>query len=120
MVQVLDWLGALCLGLGSLVCFIMVVVQMIKQGHTGLGVLCLVLGLCGLGELAAFVIGWARARLWHLTGVMTAWSVLVVAGIAFYLAAYAIAPDNVRTLEQEPAPYGVQQTDTPAWVMTHV
>jgi hypothetical protein len=120
MVQVLGWLGGLCLGLGSLVCFIIVIAQMMKRGHTGLGVLCLVLGLCGIGELAAFIIGWSRARLWHLTGVMIAWSVLIVAGIAFYLAAYAISPDNPRALEQEPAPYGAQQSDTPAWVTTQV
>src|SRR5690242_10501235 len=59
--QVLYGIG----GLGALVCFILVVVQMFQRGQTGLGVACIVLLFCcGIGNLVAFVYGWMRHREW--------------------------------------------------------
>ena len=34
------------LGIGSLVCFILVLIKMFQQGQTGLGIACIVLAFC--------------------------------------------------------------------------
>ena len=70
------------LGIGALVCFILVLIQMFQHGQTGLGVACIVLAFCtGLGALIAFIYGWTKAREWDLQNVMMAWSGIVVANI---------------------------------------
>ena len=70
------------LGVGSLICFILVLIQMFQHDQTGLGVACIVLAFCtGLGALIAFIYGWGKAREWDLQNVMMAWSGIVVANI---------------------------------------
>ena len=68
--------------LGSLVCFIMVVVKMFQNGDTTMGIVCLVLIPCvGIGGLVAFVVGWMRAGAWNIQNIMTVWTVCMVGGI---------------------------------------
>src|SRR4051794_40005335 len=85
-------------GLGSLVCFILVLVRMFQAGRGGLGLTCILLSLCcGIGSFVAFIVGWARHREWGLTNVMTAWTVcyvMLVAGYAFY----PVSPDQLREI----------------------
>jgi len=84
-----DTLANLVVGLASLVsliCFILVLIQMFQRGATGMGIACIVLGFCcGLGGLIAFVYGWTKARPWNMNNLMTVWTVAavidVVAGI---------------------------------------
>ena len=68
----------LVLALPSLVCLIIVIVNMFQNGKTGLGITTVVLTLlCGIGSLIAFIWGWM-----NIGGkVMIAWTVLTVAGI---------------------------------------
>jgi hypothetical protein len=54
-------------GLGSLVCFILVLVQMFQRGQTTLGIVCIVLVFCGIGGLIAFIYGWMKHREWGIT-----------------------------------------------------
>ena len=62
-------------GIGSLVCFILVLIQMFQRGRTGLGVACIVLVFCcGIGGLVVFIYGWVKHREWGLTNVMIAWT----------------------------------------------
>jgi hypothetical protein len=69
-------------GIGSLVCFILVLVQMFNRGQTTLGIVCIVLLFCcGIGGLVAFVYGWMKHREWGITNVMIAWSCFWVLGI---------------------------------------
>ena len=78
LLQILGWL----LGLGSLICFILVLVQMFQRGKTGLGIACILLVfVCGIGGLIAFIYGWMNAAEWGIKNVMLIWTACIVAGI---------------------------------------
>lgn len=65
--------GVLCLA--QLVCFVLVVVQMFKQGETGMGLACIALSFCaGLGGLFAFIYGWLKSSQWGLRPLMLVWT----------------------------------------------
>ena len=68
----------LVLALPSLVCLIIVIVNMFQNGKTGLGIATIILTLlCGIGSLIAFIWGWMNVG----GKVMIAWTALTVAGI---------------------------------------
>jgi hypothetical protein len=61
--QILTGIG----GLGGLICFILVLVQMFQRGSSVLAIACLVLTLCcGLGALIAFIYGWIKNSEWGI------------------------------------------------------
>jgi hypothetical protein len=68
----------LVLAIPSLVCLVLVIINMFQSGKTGLGITTIVLSLvCGIGGLIAFVWGWM-----NMGGkVMIAWTVLTVASL---------------------------------------
>jgi len=77
---ILFLLVAMACSIGSLVCFILVVIQMFKNEQTGLGIACIILAVCtGIGTLIAFVYGWIKAAEWDLKKIMLAWTGLFVA-----------------------------------------
>jgi hypothetical protein len=79
------------LSLGSLVCFIMVLIQMFQRGKTGLGIACIILAFfCGIGALIAFIYGWMNATEWGIKNVMLAWTACIVVGILVGVAAGAM------------------------------
>ncbi len=65
-------------GLASLVCFVLVLIQMFQHGQTGLGIACILLLFCGIGVLITFIYGWAKAREWNIRNVMIVWTVCVL------------------------------------------
>ena len=68
----------LVLALPSLVCLIIVIVNMFQNGKTGLGIATIILTfLCGIGSMIAFIWGWMNVG----GKVMIAWTILTVAGI---------------------------------------
>ncbi|HMC66840.1 MAG TPA: hypothetical protein VKI65_18030 [Gemmataceae bacterium] len=76
-VQILQWLIAI----GSLVCFVLVVIQMFQRGQTGLAIACIVLLFCcGIGKLVAFIYGWVKSKEWGITNLMLAWTGIIVLG----------------------------------------
>lgn len=76
--QLLDGLAVI----GSVVCFILVLIQMFQRGQTTMGIVCIVLAICcGLGGLVAFIFGWVNHRPWGITNVMIIWSACVVFGV---------------------------------------
>ncbi len=79
-------------GLASLVCFIMVLIAMFKSGDTTMAIVCLVLTLCGLGPLIAFIMGWINAAKWNVQKIMPIWTVAFIAGIAFGVLSFMTAP----------------------------
>jgi hypothetical protein len=83
------------LGLVSLVCLILVLVKMFQNGQTGLGVVCIVLCLCGIGVLVTFIVGWVNANRWGIMNVMIAWTIVIVIGILLNLVALAIGQPMV-------------------------
>jgi predicted permease len=93
--QILQWLA----GLGSLVCFILVVVQMFQRGQSTMGILCIVLLFCcGVGGLIAFIYGWVKSREWGLTNIMLVWTVCYV--VSFI--GIGIAPPDFQLLRGIP------------------
>ena len=67
----------LVLALPSLVCLIIVIVNMFQNGKTGLGIATIILTfLCGIGSLIAFIWGWMNVG----GKVMIAWTILIVLG----------------------------------------
>jgi hypothetical protein len=81
---------SLLVGLVSLGCFIMVLVQMFQHGQTGMGIACIVLIFCfGIGGLVAFIYGWMKASEWNIKNLMLAWTGAIVVGILLNVAAFA-------------------------------
>ena len=82
--------GVAC-SIGSLVCFILVLIQMFKNDQTGMGIACIVLVfVCGIGALVAFIVGWMNAGKWNITNIMWAWTVCIVVGILVNVASVAL------------------------------
>ena len=73
-------LAGIC-GLGSLVCFVLVIVQMFSNGESTMGIVSLVTLLCGIGGLIAFVYGWMRSGAWGIQNIMYAWTGCIVGAI---------------------------------------
>jgi hypothetical protein len=80
-VIVLLYLLQAVIGIGSLVCLVLVLVKMFQNGQTALGIVCIVLAFCGIGVLIAFVYGWIKSTEWDLKKVMLAWTVCLVLGL---------------------------------------
>jgi hypothetical protein len=72
---------ALVFGIGSLICFILVIVKMFQHGDTTPAILSLVLILCGIGPLIAFVYGWIKAGAYGIQNIMIGWTGCILGGI---------------------------------------
>ncbi len=85
-------------GIGSLICFILVLIQMFKRGKTGLGIACIVLVFCcGIGGLVAFVYGWIKNTEWGLRNVMIVWTVCIIIGVI----GGAMNPIDINQFQQQ-------------------
>jgi hypothetical protein len=96
MLILLQIIGWIC-GIVSLVCYILVIVQMFQRGKTGMGIACLLLLLlCGLGGLIAFIYGWMNANEWRIKNIMLVWTGCIVVSLlcngAFYAMGGAAMP----------------------------
>ena len=76
-IQVLGWLASI----GSLVCFVLVVVKMFQHNQTTLGVVCIVGVFCCIGGLIAFVFGWMKSKEWNITNIMIIWTICFIISI---------------------------------------
>jgi hypothetical protein len=83
-------------GLAAFVMFILVVVQMFKHDQTALGIVSLVLCLCGIGQLIAFVVGWINVGKWNIRPIMLIWTGLIVV----YFLIYFIDPPQLPKFGQ--------------------
>ena len=72
-------LAILC-SLGSLACWIIVLVKIFQSGNIGMGIVGII---C---PLVAFIYGWTKANEYGIQKVMLVWTVLIVAGIGLNLA----------------------------------
>jgi hypothetical protein len=71
----------LIVGLGSLACFIMVIIAMFKSGDSTMAIVCLVLILCLIGGLVAYIMGWVNSSKYNSQKIMLIWTGCIVAGI---------------------------------------
>jgi hypothetical protein len=66
----------------SLVCYVLVLIQMFQRGKTGLAIACIVLlCVCGIGGLIAFIYGWMKSSEWGLKNIMLAWTAAIILNI---------------------------------------
>ncbi len=82
--------------LAWLFCFIYVVVKMFQNGSTVLGIVCLVTGCCAIGPIIAFVVGWMRSSQWNIRGLMTVWTVALIANIVLHFVSPSPVVEQVR------------------------
>jgi len=74
------------LGLGTIICFIIVLIEMFGRGHLFLGIATIVLGFCcGIGGLIAFIVGWMNADRWNIRTVMLFWTAIIIVHVILYL-----------------------------------
>lgn len=78
-------LVSIAVGLGILVCFIMVVVKMFQNGKTSLGIVSIVTYCCLIGNIIALVVGWQNADRWRIRNLMITYSVLFAVGVLLNL-----------------------------------
>ena len=77
--------------IGCLVCFIMVVMAMFRNGASTMGIITLVLSLCcGLGTVVALVVGWSNADRWGIRNLMLVYTIFIILAVVFG----AVAPNN--------------------------
>ena len=77
-------------GIGELVCLILVLIKMFQAGEQTMGIICIVLTLCcGIGGLVTFIYGWINATKWDIKNVMWIWTALFIAGLVLYAIAFA-------------------------------
>jgi hypothetical protein len=85
------YLGFLFYGLGliagiaSLVCFVMVVIEMFKRQQTGIAIATLIGIPCGYGGILALIYGWMKATEWNLKKVMMIYTGTFLASILLYV-----------------------------------
>ena len=84
-------------GLGSLVCYILVVIKMFQKQATTPAIVSLVgLIACGLGVLFAFVYGWTKASAWNIQNIMIAWSICIVVSLGINVATFSTTMEQMR------------------------
>lgn len=89
MLLLVQLIGGIC-AIVSLVCFILVIVQMFQRGKTGLAIACLLLLLvCGVGGLVTFILGWMNASQWGIKNIMLAWTGAIVVSLLCNVAFFA-------------------------------
>jgi len=101
MAVLLQLISVVC-GVGSLVCFIMVLIKMFQNNQTGLGIACIVLVfVCGIGALIAFIYGWMKSAEWDIKNVMLAWTGCIVVGILVNILVIATAAPAIGSMPIE-------------------
>ena len=73
--------GNILLQLGSLLCFIALVVEMFSHNEAGWGIACIVLIFCGCGQLIAIIYGWTKVSEWDIGLLMLAATLCIVGGM---------------------------------------
>jgi hypothetical protein len=78
----MELLGLLILivaSLVTLVCHILVIVKMFQNGHTGLGIACIILMFCcGIGYAITLIYGWMKASQWNIRNLMIVYTIALV------------------------------------------
>ncbi|MBN2290931.1 MAG: hypothetical protein JXM70_00815 [Pirellulales bacterium] len=85
------------LSIGSLVCYILVLIKMFQNSETTMGVICIVTFiLCGLGVLIAFIVGWINAGKWQIQQTMWIWTGCFIGGILINILTFAVLGAQIQ------------------------
>jgi hypothetical protein len=84
-------------GLVLLVCYILIVVKMFQHNQTILGIVCIVLFCCGLGQLLVLIYGWMKVKEWNMMTLMLVYTgALVIYILGNVVFAPAIDMDQIK------------------------
>jgi hypothetical protein len=70
---------SLVIGIGSLVCWIIVLVKIFQSGN-------ILMGILGICPLVAFIYGWVKNEELGIRQIMTVWTILIIAGFIVNIA----------------------------------
>lgn len=82
--------------IGTLICFIIVLIKMFQNGATGIGIACLLLCWC-VGPLIAYIMAWVKGSEWGTRNIAIAWTVCWVLMIAGGIMAQAALQSQFNT-----------------------
>src|SRR5262245_29099596 len=68
-------------GLGVVVCHIMVIVKMFQNGKSVLGIITAITTCCGIGGVISLIYGWIKAKEWNINTLMMIFTVLWILAI---------------------------------------
>ncbi len=80
---------AVLAGIGSLVCWIMILVKMFKNGETVLGIVSIFCAIVG------YIMGWVKSSEWNTKQIMLIWTACIVVGIIANVVAGGMAAANL-------------------------
>jgi hypothetical protein len=69
---------SLIVGIIVLVCYILIIIKMFQAEDTGIAIACIVLLLCMIGPILAFILGWINVRKYRAENIMYAWTIAIV------------------------------------------
>jgi hypothetical protein len=72
-------------GIVALICWIVVLIRMFQRGRTAPAIASLVLILCGIGPLVAFVYGWLHVDDLGVRNIMLIWTICLLASFFLWL-----------------------------------
>jgi len=67
------------IGIGTLVCWIIVLVKIFQSGN-------ILMGILGICPLVAFIYGWVKNEELGIRQIMTVWTILIIAGFIVNIA----------------------------------
>jgi hypothetical protein len=80
--NILLWFLNSIVGLGIVICYVLVLIKIFQSGDSTMGIICLVALLCcGIGFLVAFIAGWIKKEQYGTQQIMPIWTVLAVIGL---------------------------------------
>ena len=74
------------------------------KNRTVIGIVCIVLCLCGLGSLVALVMGWVNADTYNIRKILPIYPAAFVGAFFFGVFAGVNAPENVIVIQQPRQP----------------
>jgi hypothetical protein len=90
------------IGVGVLVCHILICVKIIQAGQTALGVVLLILFCCfGIGFLITLIYGWMKAKDWKINPLMTIYTILFVAYLGLVGARFNEIKEQIQKAYQK-------------------
>jgi Ca2+/Na+ antiporter len=95
--DIVKLLGGLA-SLGTLICFVVVVVRMFQAKQTGLGVVSIIGFPCLVGTMIALFVGWKNRTAWQLNKVMPVFTLLFAVTLVW------IATNVKQGLEEKAEP----------------
>lgn len=85
-------------GLVGFVCWVLVLIKMFQNGHTGLAIACIPLTFCCvIGYFIVLIFGWVKAGEWNIKNIMIVWT----AALLISIVAGALNPGQYKDFQEQ-------------------